>query len=69
MEPNDKVIEFPLHRRGLAGPADLPANVTAKRLLTIANMLESTAQQTPYPLWIKGLADETRRVARQIRRE
>lgn len=63
---DDKVVKFPLHRRGLAGPADLPAKMTVKRLLMVANMLESAARETPYPLWVSGLANEVRRVARQV---
>lgn len=66
MERDDVVVKFPLRRRGLAGPADLPASVTVKRLLQVANMLDDTAEETHYPMWVTSLANEVRRVARQM---
>ena len=66
MNTEDNVIGFPLNRRGLAGPAGLPAEMAIKRLTTIAHMLECLARETPYPMWIMSLSNETRRVARQM---
>lgn len=66
MEKPENIITFPLGRRGLAGPANTPSGTTAMRLLVIAKMLDDAADETPFPLWVKGLANEARRVARQV---
>lgn len=62
------VVNFPGDRhKGLAGPAAESYELETN-LLAFANFLDAIAGRTPYPLWMKAMAGETRRMVREMRR-
>ena len=58
------VMMFPLKGRGLAGPAP-GSDELLRDMLAIANYLDAVAPRTAHPLWLRAIASELRRTARQ----
>lgn len=61
------VVNFPVERTGPASP-DTDRYELENNLLAYANFLDGAAGQTPYPLWMKAMAGETRRMVREMKR-
>lgn len=63
-QTSSNIVEFPVGRRGLPAFTD---PVITYQLLALGNALAVIAESTPYPLWVGGLAQEVKRVARKMK--